>query len=164
MQVSSLMEKSGVNMAWDKCSSKWKSLNERYNEINRKLSKDVKGRKTPWPFYDKMHYLCGNDDRNTLRYVQDVGACGITHRSQNQKTDEELHLPKKKMKTRISNAESLDRLIELETKRESRDEHILETLKDQRDSRLRKDDAIISAAKSFQEVSAAIIAKLRQER
>ncbi len=159
-----LMEKSGVYMAWDKCSSKWKSLNERYNEINRKLSKDVNGRKTPWPFYEKMNHLCGNDDRNTLRHVQVVGACGITHRIQNRNPNEEFHLPKKKMKTRISNAESLDCLIELEMKREGREEHIIETLKDQRDSRLRKDDTIISAAKSFQEVSAAIIAKLRQGR
>ena len=67
-----------------------------------------------------------------------------------------------KEKTRISNAEYLDRLINLEEKKEKFDEQLLETLKDQQESRKKKDDAMIAAAKSFQDVSAAIIASLSQ--
>jgi hypothetical protein len=41
---------------------------------------------------------------------------------------------------------------------------LLETFKDQTESRQRKDEAMIAAAKSFQDVSAAIIASLNQQR
>ena len=67
-----------------------------------------------------------------------------------------------KEKTRISNAEFLNRRINLEEKKEKFEE-LLETLKDQKESRKKKDDAMIAAAKSFQDVSAAIIASLNQE-
>ena len=60
-----------------KCSTKWKYLKERYTQIRENLRKDPKGRRTPWAFYEKMHHLCGEDDRKTLDYVQSQAAHDI---------------------------------------------------------------------------------------
>ena len=93
---------------------------------------------------------------------KDVGACGNSSRKKNKQNFEQESRFQRKKKTRISNAESLDRLINLEEKKEKFDEQLLETLKDQQESRKKKDDAMIAAEKSFQDVSAAIIASLSQ--
>ena len=158
------MESNGVYYTSAKCAAKWKSLKDRYSQIRENINKNPNCRRTPWPFFEKMHYLCGDDDRNTLEHVQDVGACGISSRKNKRNAETSEPRFARKKKTRIPNAESLDRLIELEEKKEQFDQELLETLRDQKESRQRKDDAMIAAAKSFQEVSAAIIASLNQQR
>ena len=91
-----------------------------------------------------------------------LGLVEIPAEKKNKQNFEQESRFQRKKKTRISNAESLDRLINLEEKKEKFDEQLLETLKDQQESRKKKDDAMIAAAKSFQDVSAAIIASLSQ--
>ncbi len=63
------------------------------------------------------------------------------------------------MKSRITNIESLNRLIELEASREERDEELLNTLKEQKNSNVKRNDVVIEAVI---EISAEIIASLRQ--
>ena len=64
--------------------------------IRENLRKDPKGRRTPWAFYEKMHHLCGENDRNTLDYVQDVGACGNSSRKNKQNFEQESRFQRKK--------------------------------------------------------------------
>jgi hypothetical protein len=92
------MEKNDAVYSSAKCSAKWKSLKERYTQIRENLSKDP-GRRTPWPFYEKMHYLCGDDDRNTLEHVQDVGACGMSSRKKKRQGEEHEPRFQRKKKT-----------------------------------------------------------------
>lgn len=158
------MEENGASYTSVKCSAKWKSLRERFTQIQENLRKGPKGRKTPWPFYEKMNKFCGEDDRNTLEHVQDVGACGSIRKNRRDMEQQEAFTPKKKLKSRVFNAESLYRLIQLEEKNGRMDEEVLKTLREQAESRKRKDDAMVEAAKSFQEVSKAIILSLTQQR
>ena len=88
--------KNGAFYSSAKCSTKWKSLKERYTQIRENLRKDPKGRRTPWAFYEKMHHLCGENDRNTLDYVQDVGACGNSSRKNKQNFEQESRFQRKK--------------------------------------------------------------------
>lgn len=63
----------------DQCALKWKSLKDiRYQKINDKLQESSqKGRKSPWPYFERMKSFCGLDASNTLEYVEEVGAGGL---------------------------------------------------------------------------------------
>ena len=116
----------------------------------------------PWNKFSDLFYQYSKDIQRIS--VCRLGRCWGLWKFQQKKQTKcraRVSVPEKE-KTRISNAESLDRLINLEDKKEKFDEQLLETLKDQQESRKKKDDAMIAAAKSFQDVSAAIIASLSQ--
>ena len=119
------MSKNGLCFTPEQCSSKWKSLRNRYQKINNRLtesSETGQPRKTPWPFYEKMNKICGQDDSVSLKYIEEVGAGGMKKRKGQEKNEdgEQESRRVKKMRTRTTNVESLGRLIEIERTREKK--------------------------------------------
>jgi hypothetical protein len=75
------MKSKSVIVTGERCSFKWKSMKERYNEISDKLKKvkegtQTSGRQSQWPFFAVMDKILGQSDTTALPYVFEVGAGG----------------------------------------------------------------------------------------
>ena len=155
------MGKNGLTFTAEQCSLKWKSLKDRYKKINDKLHDSAqKRRKTMRPFFEKMKVFCGDDASNTLEHIEEVGAGGLraNRRNAENRDDQVEPTSTKRRRAKITNAESLDRLIDLEKNRERRDDEFLTIAREQKESVTRRNDAIVEATLAFKEVAAAMIA------
>lgn len=163
-QVAELMKSNGVIVTGERCSTKWKSMTERYAEINDKLKQVKEGtqtatRRSQWPFFSKMDEIFGQSDTNTLQYVFEVGAGGKVKKAN---ANEPSPPAAKRSRSKISNSESLDRLIDLEVDRKERDNELIASIKNNNESSKAKNDAIIAAAKAMELASMAIVRKFSQ--
>ncbi len=106
-QFAEAMRKNSFHEATaERCAAKWKYMKERYQEIILKSADRVEGKQV-WTYYEKMHSIMGSEATVTLDHVQEVGSCGgvkVKHTSNDSK-------PSKRQRTRVTNSESLDRLI-----------------------------------------------------
>lgn len=157
------MKSNGVIVTGERCSLKWKSMKERYNEISDKLKKvkegtQTSGRRSQWPFFAVMDEILGQSDTTALPYVFEVGAGGKMKKAN---TNEPCPAAKRSRQN-ITNSESLDRLIDLEEDRRERDNELIESIKSQTQSSKDKNDAIIAAAKAMEQASMAIFRKFSQ--
>ncbi len=105
-----------------------------------------------------MDEILGQSDTTALPYVFEVGAGGKMKKAN---TNEPCPAAKRS-RQKISNSESLDRLIDLEEDRRERDNELIESIKSQNQSSKDKNDAIIAAAKAMEQASMAIFRKFSQ--
>ena len=159
------MKSNGVIVTGERCSVKWKSMKEPYNEISDKLKKvkegtQTSGRRSQWPFFAVMDEILGQSDTTALPYVFEVGAGGKMKKAN---TNEPFIPAAKTSRQKITNSESLDRLIDLEEDRRERDKDLIDSIKSQNQSSKDKNDAIIAAAKSMEQASMAIFRKFSQD-
>ena len=159
------MKSNGVIVTGERCSVKWKSMKERYNEISDKLKKvkeetQTSGRRSQWPFFAVMDEILGQSDTTALPYLFEVGAGGKIKKAN---TNEPFIPAAKRSPQKITNSESLDRLIDLEEDRRERDNELIESIKSQNQSSKDKNDAIIAAAKAMEQASMAIFRKFSQD-
>lgn len=158
------MKSKGVFISGERCSGKWKSMRERYSEINDKLKKmkegnQASGRRSQWPFFAKMDEIFGQSDTTTLQYVYEVGSGGKMKKL----NPNETPIPAaKRCRPKISNSESLERLIDLEENRSKRDTELIDSLKCQNQSSKERNDAIIAAANAMAKASMAIYHKFSE--
>jgi uncharacterized protein YdcH (DUF465 family) len=158
------MKSNGVTVTGERCSVKWKSMKERYNEISDKLKKvkegtQTSGRQSQWPFFAVMDEILGQSDTTALPYVFEVGAGGKVKKAN---TNEPCPAAKRS-RQKITNSESLDRLIDLEDDRRERDNELIESIKSQNQSSKDKNNAIIAAAKAMEQASMAIFRKFSEK-
>ncbi len=152
-------------------------MKERYQELSEKGNKQSGGKQL-WTYYDKMHSILGEEDTITLEHIQEVGSC---HGVKKRKIHGDSGCQSKRQKSRVSNAESLERLIgiffqllsliclnkfclisDLEKERELKDEEILETLRSHKENSLIRTQAIVDMANSFKLATNAIVRKLEE--
>ena len=159
------MKSNGVIVTGQRCSVKWKSMKERYNEISDKLKKvkegtQTSGRRSQWPFFAVMDEILGRSDKTALPYVFEVAGAGRKMKKAN--TNEPCPAAKRS-RQKITISESLDRLIDLEEDRRERDKDLIDSIKSQNQSSKDKNDAIIAAAKAMEQASMAIFRKFSQD-
>ena len=82
-------------------------MKERYQELSEKGHKQSGGKQL-WTYYDKMHSILGEEDTITLEHIEEVGSC---HGVKKRKIHGDSGCQSKRQKSRVSNAESLERLI-----------------------------------------------------
>jgi hypothetical protein len=156
------MKSNGVIVTGERCSVKWKSMKERYNEFSEKLKvkegTQTSGRRSQWPFFAVMDEILGQSDTTALPYVFEVGDGGKMKKAN---TNEPCPAAKRS-RQKITISESLDRLIDLEEDRRERDNDLIESIKSQNQSSKDKNDAIIAAAKAMEQASMAIFRKFGQ--
>ena len=95
-----------------------------------------------------MDEILGQSDTTALPYVFEVGAGGKMKKAN---TNEPFILAAKRSRQKITNSESLDRLIDLEEDRRERGNDLIESIKSQNQSLKDKNDAIITAEKGHGE-------------
>ena len=157
------MKSNGVIVTGERCSVKWKSMKERYNEFSEKLKvkegTQTSGRRSQWPFFAVMDEILGQSDTTALPCVFEVGAGGKMKKANTNKPYPDA----KRSRQDITNSESLDRLIDLEEDRRERDKDLIDSIKSQNQSSKDKNDAIIAAAKAMEQASMAIFRKFSQD-
>jgi hypothetical protein len=163
-----MMNSNGVSVTGERCVAKWKSLRERYNTINEKLLKEGSGRKSLWPYFERMNAILGFDNTVRLQYVHEVGAAQkpkLPREGLKRPLEENVSSAStyKKTKSRINTGETSNRLTELEAERNDRDQEFLETWKSQSESNSAKNNAIIAASQAIGQVSLAIPERLKRQ-
>ena len=106
------------------------------DEISDKMKKgkegtQTSGRRSQWPFFAVMDEILGQSDTTALPYVFEVGAGGKMKKAN---TNEPFILAAKRSRQKITNSESLDRLIDLEEDRRERDKDLIDSIKSQNQS------------------------------
>ena len=162
------MQTQGVTVSVERCMAKWKSLRERYNNINEKLQKDGSVKRSQWPYFERMNAILGFDDTVRLQYVHEVAAgpkSKLPNEDLKRSCEEKSSTSStpKKMKTRTNAGETLNRLTDLESERNARDKEFLETWKSQSESNAAKNNAIIAASQAIGQVSLAILERLKRK-
>jgi len=125
-----MMNSNGVLVTGKRCVAKWKSLRERYNTINEKLLKEGSGRKSLWPYFERMNAFLCFDDTVRLQYVHEVGIAQkpkLPSEGLKRPLEENVSSAStfKKTKSRINRSETLNRLTDLEAERNDRDKEFL---------------------------------------
>jgi hypothetical protein len=106
-----------------------------------------------------MDEIFGQSDTTAFLYVFGVGARGKVKKAN---TNEPCPAAKRS-RQKITNSESLDRLIDLEDDRRERDNELIESIKSQNQSSKDKNNAIIAAAKAMEQASMAIFRKFSEK-
>ncbi len=101
-----LQKKSFKEATAERFAAKWKCMKERFQELSEKGNKQSGGKQL-WT-YEKMHSILGYEDTITLEHIQEVGSC---HGVKNRKIHGDSGCQSKRQKSRVSNAELLERLI-----------------------------------------------------
>jgi hypothetical protein len=115
-----------------------------------------------------MNAILGFDDTVRLQYVHEVGA-GPKSKLPNEdlkrscEENSSTSSTPKKMKTRTTAGETLNRLTDLESEINARDKEFLEKWKSQSESNAAKNNAIIAASQAIGQVSLAILGLKRKD-
>nr|CAH0109635.1 unnamed protein product [Daphnia galeata] len=162
--------KRGIHTTADRCRGKFSSLKKKFNEINDQIPEANKGKRVQWPFFSRMNQVLGLEDSSTLEHFHGVGAAtskkrsgdstpSPTHRLSSENSQETRS---RRQKGKITNSESISRLIDLEMDRAAMDKEFLAEIKASNETSSAKSNAIISAAKAIEKVSEAFLAKHRR--
>jgi hypothetical protein len=162
--------KRGIHTTADRCSGKFSSLKKKINEINDQIPEANKGKRVQWPFFSRMNQVLGLEDSSTLEHFHGVGAATSKKRSRDSTPSPTRRLSSengqetrsRRQKGKITNSESISRLIDLEMDRAAMDKEFLAEIKASNETSSAKSNAIISAAKAIEKVSEAFLAKYRR--
>lgn len=162
--------KRGIHTTADRGSGKFASLKKNFNEINDQIPEANKGKRVQWPFFSRMNQVLGLEDSSTLEHVNGVGAATSKKRSRDstpsptrrQSSENSQETRSRRQKGKITNSESISRLIDLEMDRAAMDKEFLAEIKASNETSSAKSNAIISAAKAIEKVSEAFLAKYRR--
>ncbi len=107
-----------------------------------------------------MDEIFGQSDTNTLfsTYLK----LGLVVKLKKANANELLPPAAKKSRSKISNSESIDRLMDIGVDRKERDKELIASIKNNNESSKAKNDAIIAAAKAMEQASMTIIRKFSQ--
>ena len=118
----------------------------------------------------RMNQVLGLEDSSTLEHVHGVGAATSKKRSRDltpspnrrPSSENSQETRSRRQKGKITNSESISRLIELEMDSAAMDKEFLAEIKASNEKSSAKSNAIISAAKAIEKVSEAFLAKYRR--
>lgn len=129
--------KRGIHTTADRCSGKFASLKKKFNEINDQIPEANKGKRVQWPFFSRMNQVLGLEDSSTLEHVHGVGAATSKKRSRDStpsptrrpSSENSQETRSRRQKGKITNSESISRLIDLEMDRAAMDKEFLAEIK-----------------------------------
>ena len=126
--------KRGIHTNADRRSMKFASLKKKFNEINAdQIPEANKGKRVQWPFFTRMNKVLGLEDSSTLEHVHGVGAATSKKRSRDStpsptrrpSSENSQETRSRRQKGKITNSESISRLIDLEMDRAAMDKEFL---------------------------------------
>jgi hypothetical protein len=118
----------------------------------------------------RMNQVLGLEDSSTLEHVHGVGVATSKKRSRDltpspnrrPSSENSQETRSRRQKGKITNSESISRLIDLEMDSAAMDKEFLAEIKASNETSSAKSNAIISAAKAIEKVSEAFLAKYRR--